>query len=66
MIFDGGESLVAGEDGVTVKKVVGIVRVVELVGVENILVQGDHIVERGNEGEVVAEVVVEEEVVEEE
>ena len=46
----------AGEDDVTVQEVV------EIVGVENIVVQG----ECGIEGEVVAEVVVEEEVVEEE
>ena len=63
----------AGEDDVTVQdvlfvdEVVGIVRVVEIVGVENIVVQGEHIVECGIEGEVVAkEEVVEEEVVEEE
>ena len=61
--FDGGESLLAGEGGVTVQGVVGIVRV------ENILVQTGHVVEWGIEGEVVAdmvEVLVEEEVVEEE
>ena len=56
-----------GEDGVTVQEVVGIARVVELVGVENILVQGGgHVVERGIEGKVVVEVVMEEEVVVEE
>ena len=31
----------AGEDGVTVQEVVGVARVVELVGVQNIFVQGD-------------------------
>ena len=61
VIFGGDESLVAGEDGVTVQEVVGIARVVELVGVENIFVQGGHVVECGIEGEVVVEVVVEEE-----
>ena len=66
VIFGGGESLVAGEDGVTVQEVVGIARVVELAGVENIFVQEEHVVECGIEEEVVAQVVVEEEVVEEE
>ena len=54
--FGRGESLVVGEDDVTVQEVVGIVRVV------NIVVQGKY----GIEEEVEAEVVVEEEVVEEE
>ena len=64
--FGGGESLVAGEDDVTVQEVVRIVRVVEIVGVENIIVQREHVVECGIEGEVVAGVVVEKEVMEEE
>ena len=62
--FGGGESLVAGD--ITVQEVVGIARVVELAGVESIFAQGDHVVECGFEGEVVAQVVVEEEVVGEE
>ena len=56
----------AGEDDVTVQGVMGIVRVVEIVRVENIVVKGEHVVECGIEGEVVAEVVVEEAVVDEE
>ena len=64
VIFGGGESLVAGD--ITVQEVVGIARVVELVGVESIFSQGEHVVECSIEGEVVAQVVVEEEVVEEE
>ncbi len=59
LLFDGGESLLAGEGGVTVQGVLGNVRF------ENILVQTGHVVE----GEVVAdmvEVLMEEEVVEEE
>ena len=43
-ISDGGESLVAGEDGVTVQEVVGIARV------ENIFVQAGHVVECDIEG----------------
>ena len=64
VIFGGGESLVARD--ITVQKVVGIARVVELAGVESIFVQREHVVECGIEGEVVAQVVVEEEVVDEE
>ena len=64
VIFGGGESSVAGDT--TVQEVVGIVRVVELAGVESIFAQGEHVVECGVEGEVVAQVVVEEEVVGEE
>ena len=60
LLFDGGESLLAGEDGVIVQGVVGIV------SVENVFVQAGHVVECGIEGEVVAEMVVEEELVEEE
>ena len=60
VIFGGGESLVAGD--ITVQ-VVGIARVVELVGVGSIFAQGEHVVECGVEGEVVAQVVVEEVVV---
>ena len=43
-----------------------IARVAELAGVESIFAQGGHVVECGVEGEVVAQVVVEEEVVGEE
>ena len=64
VIFSGGESLVAGDK--TVHEVVGIARVVELAGVESIFAQGEHVVECGIDGEVVAQVVVKEEVVEEE
>ena len=64
VIFGGGESLVAGD--ITVQEVVGIARVVELAGVESIFAQGEHVVECGVEGEVVAQVVVEKEVVGEE
>ena len=41
----------------------GIARVVELSVVESIFAQGEHVVECGVEGVVVAQVVVEEEVV---
>ena len=44
----------------------GIAIDVELAGVESIFAQGEHVVEFGVEGEVVAQVVVEEEVVGEE
>ena len=39
-----------GEDGVTVQEVVGVARVVELVGVQNIFVQEGHVAECGIEG----------------
>ena len=64
--FGGDESLVAREDDGTVlfvgevEEFAGIVGVVEIVGVENIVVQGEHVVENGIVGEVVEEEVVEE------
>ena len=44
------QDLVGGADDVTVQEIVGIVMVVEIVGVESIVVQGEHVVECGIEG----------------
>ena len=76
--FDEDGFLVTGEDDEAVQngdeivlfvgeveEIMGIVEVVKIVGVENIVVQGEYVVECSIEWEVVEEEVVEEEVVEE-
>ena len=55
--FGGDQSLVAGEDDGTVLFVEEVEEVVGIMGVENIVVQGEHVVECGIEGEVVEEVI---------